>query len=126
MNEMDKIKEIKLTKLIDTKELINLLTSKDINLNEDLLTNEILSESLKKQLILRHLPEIIESPKAVTDLFYSKYFWLATFNNKYKNIFGEDVGLDQQLYKLCEEAEQSNLDIDWNFVEKIEHEAMLS
>ncbi len=123
---MDKIKEIKLKEFIDNDKLINLLDSKGVKIDKDLFQNKYISESLTNQLILRYLPEFLESPKGETELFYGKYYWMTAFNTKYKKLFGDDASLDQQLFKLCEEAEQENLDVDWQTVESIEKEAVMN
>lgn len=119
---MAAIREIKFKNSIDDAKVLSLLDSKGVRLDEDLLTNDYLSEAVKNHLILNHLPEIVEAPKNKLDLFYSKYYWLSAFNEKHKKLFGEDAGLEQQLFKLCEEAESSKLEVDWNLVEKIEEE----
>jgi hypothetical protein len=123
---MDKIKEIKLKEFIDSDKLVNLLDSKGVKIDRNLLQNKFISESLTNQLILRYLPEFLESPKGEPELFYGKYYWMTAFNTKYKKLFGDDESLDQQLFKLCEEAEQENLDVDWQTVESIEREAVMS
>jgi hypothetical protein len=123
---MDKIKEIKLKEFIDNDKLVNLLDSKGVKIDKDLFQNKYISESLTNQLILRYLPEFLESPKGKTELFYGKYYWMTAFNTKYKKLFGDDASLDQQLFKLCEEAEQEKLDVDWQTVESIEKEAVMN
>jgi len=117
---MDAIKEIKLAKPVDTTEFLTHLNSKGVKMNEDLLNSDYLSEALKNYLFLNYLPELVEYPKEKLDLFYGRYYWLSNFIGKHKKMFGEDEGLEQQLFKLCEEAEHSNLDVDWNLVEEIE------
>ena len=117
---MNAIKEIKLSKQLDTAEFLTELNSKGVGTDEDLLNSNSLSEPLKNYLVLNYLPELVEYPKDKLDLLYGKYYWLSNFIEKHKSIFGEDEGLEQQLFKLCEEAEHSNLNVDWNLVEEIE------
>jgi hypothetical protein len=117
---MDAIKEIKLTEDLETDEILHQLNAKGVKANEDLLKSDDLSEPLKNYLYLSYLPELVEYPKAELDLFYGKYYWLSNFVGKHQKLFGTDEGLEQQLFKLAEEAEQSNLDVDWNLVEEIE------
>lgn len=117
---MDAIKEIKLAENLETPELLNRLDSKGVKMNEDLLQSGDLSEPLKNYLFLSYLPELVEYPKEKLDLFYGKYYWLSNFVGKHKKIFGADEGLEQQLFKLCEEAERQDLNVDWSLVEEIE------
>jgi hypothetical protein len=117
---MDAIKEIKLAKDLDSTEFLTELNSKGVRTNEDFLQSDYLSEPLKNYLVLSHLPELVEYPKEKLDLFYGKYYWLSNFVGKHKKMFGDDEGLEQQLFKLCEEAQHLNLDVDWNLVEEIE------
>lgn len=117
---MDAVKEIKLAKDLETGEILHQLNAKGVKANEDLLQSDYLSEPLKNYLLLSYLPELVEYPKEELDLFYGKYYWLSNFLGKHKKMFGADEGLEQQLFKLAEEAEQANLDVDWNLVEEIE------
>jgi hypothetical protein len=120
MTKIDAVKEIKLAKDLETDEILHQLNAKGVKANEDLLKSADLSEPLKNYLLLSYLPEVVEYPKEKLDVFYGKYYWLSNFLGKHKKIFGEDEGLEQQLFKLAEEADQSNLDVDWNLVEEIE------
>lgn len=122
MTKLESIKEIKLKKPITKSEILSLLNSKNIKVNEDYLTEKYLSNSFENHIFLTYLPELVESPNNEIDLFYSQYYWLTEFVERYKKMFGEDEGLDQQLFKLCEEAELTDLAVDWNFIEEIENE----
>lgn len=54
-------------------------------------------------------------------ILYSKYYWCSRFKEQYIKICGEDVGLEQQQYKILEELEQ-RLDgnINWQLIQRIE------
>lgn len=54
-------------------------------------------------------------------ILYSKYFWCSRFKDQYIRECGQDVGLEQQQYKILEELEQ-RLDgnINWQLIQKIE------
>lgn len=56
-------------------------------------------------------------------ILYSKYYWCTKYKVLYSNLYGQDVGVEQQQYKVIEEIEQ-NLEegVDWNIIQNIENE----
>lgn len=40
--------------------------------------------------------------------------------NRYNELYGKDVGIDQQQYKIIEEMTQRINDVDWSFIQMIE------
>lgn len=56
-------------------------------------------------------------------ILYSKYYWCTKYKVLYSNLYGQDVGIEQQQYKVIEEIEQ-NLEegVDWNIIQNIENE----
>lgn len=56
-------------------------------------------------------------------ILYSKYYWCSRYKDKYIELYGIDVGLEQQQYKIMEELEQRlDADIDWKFLELLEED----
>lgn len=53
-------------------------------------------------------------------ILYSKYYWCTRFRDKYNELYGKDVGIDQQQYKIVEDMTQRINDVDWSFVQRIE------
>lgn len=54
-------------------------------------------------------------------ILYSKYYWCSRFKEKYIKLYGIDVGMDQQQYKIIEELDQRlNNGIDWKIIQVLE------
>lgn len=119
---MESIKQLEFKPFFNKTDVLLMLNTKGVKIDEDLFENEYLSEAMKNQLILSYLPEVVENPDNKLSLFYSRYYWLSDFVERYKHLFGEDAGLDQQLFKLLGEAEHADLEIDWSLIEEIEDE----
>ncbi len=52
-----------------------------------------------------------------TTAFYNAYYWFLKFKKAYTHKNGYDAGIEQQAFKLLEEA---SIDIDWSVIEEIE------
>ena len=53
--------------------------------------------------------------------FDSKYYWCSKYKDRYTALYGQDVGIEQQQYKIIEEIEQRITDdINWNFIKLLE------
>ena len=56
-------------------------------------------------------------------ILYSKYYWSSRFIERYEDLYGLDVSIEQQRYKIIEELERRiSGDIDWEFIESLENE----
>ena len=53
-------------------------------------------------------------------ILYSKYYWCTQYKNRFNELYGKDVGIDQQQYKIIEEMMQRINDMDWSFIQMIE------
>ena len=53
--------------------------------------------------------------------YYSRYFWFLSYVERKKYLYGEDAGLEQQLFKIIEEADSLNKDVDWEIIQEIEN-----
>ncbi len=54
-------------------------------------------------------------------ILYSKYYWCSKYKDRYTALYGQDVGIEQQQYKIIEEIEQRITDdINWNFIQLLE------
>ncbi len=53
--------------------------------------------------------------------YYSRYYWLMSYIERSKVLKREDVGLEQQLFKLIEESEHLSLDVNWDVIQNIEN-----
>lgn len=70
----------------------------------------------QKEMIIKELTNV-----TLDIILYSKYYWCTKYKNKYIQLYGQDMGIEQQQYKIIEEFEQRlNINIDWNIIEKIE------
>ena len=57
---------------------------------------------------------------SLKSILYSKYYWCTQYKNRYNGLYGKDVGIDQQQYKIIEEMTQRINDVDWSFIQMIE------
>ena len=55
-------------------------------------------------------------------ILYSKYYWCMQYKNRFNELYGKDVGIDQQQYKIIEEMTQRIEDVNWNFIQMMEEE----
>lgn len=53
-------------------------------------------------------------------ILYSKYYWCTQYKNRYNEIYGRDVGIEQQQYKIIEEIEQKQISINWQLLQMID------
>ena len=52
-------------------------------------------------------------------ILYSKYYWFSRLVDGSHQVYGPNVGMDQQLDMILDEIDQRLTDIDWEFVEKL-------
>ncbi len=57
-------------------------------------------------------------------ILYSKYYWCTQYNNRSCALYGKDVGIEQQQYKIIEEMTQRIKEVDWNLIQMIEEGKM--
>lgn len=55
-------------------------------------------------------------------ILYSKYYWCTKFKKRFSLLYGKEVGIDQQQYKIIEEMTQRINDINWSLIQVIEDE----
>lgn len=60
--------------------------------------------------------------ETVETVLYSKYYWCTKYKNLYNRMFGGDVGLDQQQYRIIEEINRRVDSVDWELIQMIEEE----
>lgn len=91
--------------------------------NEELLKNDHLNIPLKNFIALDSYADMFKGVSPL-DVFYNKYYWYILFAKKYQEQFGFDAGIEQQEFKILEEA--GNFDqIDWAIIESIKKEVEL-
>lgn len=66
----------------------------------------------------KEIQEILEV--SLETILYSKYYWCTQYKNRFNELYGKDVGIDQQQYKIIEEMMQRINDVDWSFIQMIE------
>lgn len=89
--------------------------------SSNLLQMEELGQIFRYYLLFTFFPEKVSGIGKET-IFYNRYYWLLTLNKRLKKIHGEDAGMDQQEFKLLENAEEEYGNIDWKVVEEIEQQ----
>jgi len=85
--------------------------------------NNSLSEIFKYYLLFTHWTEIVNneiSDMQMSDIFYNRYYWFMMYSRKYQSQNGLDEGIEQQAFKLLEEADHMDFDINWEIIENIE------
>lgn len=53
-------------------------------------------------------------------ILYSKYYWCTKYKKRFNELYGKDVGIEQQQYKIIEEMTQRIKEVDWNLIQMIE------
>lgn len=53
-------------------------------------------------------------------VLYSKYYWCTKYKDRFNELYGKNVGIDQQQYKIIEEMTQRTNNVNWNFIQMIE------
>ena len=53
-------------------------------------------------------------------ILYSKYYWCTQYKNRFNELHGKDVGIEQQQYKIIEEMTQRIKDVNWSLIQMIE------
>jgi hypothetical protein len=91
--------------------------------NEELLKNDYLNIPLKNFIALNSCGDMFKGVSPL-DIFYNKYYWYILFAKKYQEQFGFDAGIEQQEFKILEEAETFD-QIDWVIIESIKKEVEL-
>lgn len=70
----------------------------------------------EKEMVIQELTN-----ESLEVILYSKYYWCSRFKEKYIKLYGIDVGMDQQQYKIIEELDQRlNNGIDWKIIQVLE------
>lgn len=62
------------------------------------------------------------SGESLDIILYSKYYWCMQYKNRFNELYGKDVGIDQQQYKIIEEMTQRIEDVNWNFIQMMKEE----
>lgn len=89
------------------------------HINHDLLKDTSGSKYLEKYLLLTYAGEDFKNSISPEELFYNRYYWFLTFLKAYTQENGLDAGMEQQAFKILEEAGNTCQHIDWNEVEEI-------
>ncbi len=90
--------------------------------NEELLNDQFYGSALKFYILLSYSPVFCsEDPVRI---FYNRYYWFLTFVEKYKLKNGDNAGLEQQVFKLLEEVDRIDSNIDWDIIEQLNNQAI--
>ena len=100
--------------------LAETLAKSGVNIDQDLLADDYVGEPLKNYLYLTYLPELLEVQLDELTKYYNRYFWLSKVAARYKKKFKRDDGFEQQVFKILEEADTLDEEVDWNIVEEIQ------
>jgi|GEM_PF-2037398 len=106
-----------LEKKLSNTEFNALLQASSTFWNKELLNDKFYGKSLKLYLLLSY-SSVLSSEDPVL-IFYNRYYWFLTFVEKYKLKNGDDAGLEQQAFKLLEEVDKIDGDLDWGIVEQL-------
>jgi hypothetical protein len=81
--------------------------------------NQFYGEAFKHYLLFTEssaLRDTSLSRLSATEVFYNKYYWFLLFTRRHQARHGYDAGLEQQAFKLLENAPN---DVDWNLLKEI-------
>lgn len=65
----------------------------------------------------KEIEDLIEV--SLDTILYSKYYWCTQFVKRFRELYGRNVGMEQQQYKIMEEMDQRLVTVDWNLIEMI-------
>ena len=111
------------------RKIEELIQSNKIDYNGILrIRNEMVKSDKQLNILLNYWYFFDEKEKEIQELLgvslesilYSKYYWCTQYKNRYNELYGKDVGIDQQQYKIIEEMTQRINDVDWSFIQMIE------
>jgi hypothetical protein len=77
----------------------------------------------KFYLLFENWPSLLADNGIAIDnelIFYNRYYRFSYFLKLYSAKHGYDVGLEQQAFRLLEDSETLNLEVDWDLITKIE------
>ena len=82
-----------------------------------------LNEYLNYWIFFEKNEEVIQSltNELIDVILYSKYYWSSRYKERYIELYGSDVSVEQQQYKIIEELDQRiSGEVDWNLIQLIE------
>jgi hypothetical protein len=116
-------------KILTIQEMKNILNEIDFEqvirengYNEELLKIEG-GAPLKMYILLTHFPELVMSIDfriPLTNILYSRYYWLSKIARNLEKNVGTDNGISQQLFMLIEEIDSKIDEVDWSLIESID------
>ena len=77
-------------------------------------------------LLFYHWPDLVRFRfpcVSEAELFYNAYYWFRVYSHTYMKIHGRDAGLEQQAFRLLEQADRSDENVDWILTEQLDEEA---
>ena len=75
-------------------------------------------DALAWSLLFEHWPDLVGVDREAA--FYNRYFWFKRFATLKQQKDGYDAGLEQQVFKLLEHPD---VEVDWELMERLDHEA---
>ena len=80
-----------------------------------------IGDALGWSLLFERWPDLLAaSPVDRKIAFYNRYFWFKRFATLKQARDGYDAGLEQQVFRLLEQAE---FEVDWSLLERLDAEA---
>src|SRR5947208_683299 len=86
-------------------------------------------EALARSLLFEHWPELLGAGEAPDPqrLFYNRYYWFVRFVALRQAADGYDAGLEQQAFKMLEEADREvDWEVDWELLGQLDARARQS
>jgi hypothetical protein len=78
-------------------------------------------EALARSLLFERWPDLLAGETLDQKRrFYNRYFWFTRFVTLWQAQHGSDAGLEQQAFKLLEQA---GPDVDWDLVQRLDERA---
>jgi hypothetical protein len=104
-------------------ELLRRIAELDQDFIVDANADDPAARALALSLLFEHWPELAGEDLDAGRRFYNRYYWLVRFLALRQLTHGPDGGLEQQAFKLIEDAANHDLDVDWDLVKQIDTRA---
>jgi hypothetical protein len=85
-------------------------------------TDDEAGEALARSMLFERWPDLLPADEGSDRerLFYNRYYWFLRFISLWQAAHGYDAGLEQQAFRILEEAEFS---VDWDVIQRLDARA---
>ena len=81
-------------------------------------THPLYGRAFLRFLLFQEWPELVANlGLRECVLFYNRYYWARRFANAYQAVHGPDAGLEQEVFKILDNAPE---DVNWDILDSID------